>query len=140
MLETLESIPNKMYIIYDGDCPFCSAYVRLIRIRESVGEVSLIDARQCSDDLLTTLQVEDLNLDEGMAVRIGDRLYFGAEAIHVLALLSTGSGIFNRVTSFVFQSPTVSRILYPLLRFGRNMTLRILGRSKIDSGEPFSDK
>ena len=32
-------------IIYDGDCVFCSHYVRFVRLRETVGPVALIDAR-----------------------------------------------------------------------------------------------
>ena len=31
--------------IYDGDCPFCSKYVRLIQLKNTVGDVELINAR-----------------------------------------------------------------------------------------------
>jgi len=34
-----------MKIIYDGHCPFCHEYVRLVRIRKVVGSVELIDLR-----------------------------------------------------------------------------------------------
>ena len=33
------------WIIYDGQCPFCSRYVRLVRLRDSLGQVELVDAR-----------------------------------------------------------------------------------------------
>ena len=32
------------YLIYDGNCPFCSNYVRFTRLRENIGSVDLIDA------------------------------------------------------------------------------------------------
>ena len=32
-------------IVYDGDCPFCSRYVKLVRLREALGSVDLVNAR-----------------------------------------------------------------------------------------------
>lgn len=51
--------------------------------------------------------------------------------MNLLALLSTPSSTFNRVNGLIFRSPTASRILYPVLRAGRNATLRLLGRRRI---------
>ncbi|CAN0407117.1 unnamed protein product, partial [Scytosiphon promiscuus] len=36
-------------IVYDGECPFCSQYVKMLRIHESVGTVRLIDARSSDE-------------------------------------------------------------------------------------------
>jgi hypothetical protein len=58
-----------------------------------------------------------------MVVKVGDDLYYGADAIHILALMSTKSGMFNRITAWVFQSSKVSSMLYPVLRDGRNFAL-----------------
>ena len=33
------------WLVYDGDCPFCSRYVQLLRIREAVGPLRLVNAR-----------------------------------------------------------------------------------------------
>jgi len=33
------------WIVYDGDCPFCSRYVRLVRLRDAIGPVALVNAR-----------------------------------------------------------------------------------------------
>ena len=46
-------------------------------------------------------------------------------------LMSTGAGPFNAVMARVFASPRVSRALYPVLRTGRNLTLRLMGRRRI---------
>jgi len=32
-----------LHIVYDGDCPFCSGYVALLRLREQY-DVRLVDA------------------------------------------------------------------------------------------------
>lgn len=34
----LDSLPDGLSIIYDGDCPFCAAYARLYVVRANVGE------------------------------------------------------------------------------------------------------
>ena len=51
------------------------------------------------------------------------RIYHGDACIHMLALLSTPSGAFNRINAAVFRSERASRLLYPILRSGRNATL-----------------
>jgi len=118
------------WIVYDGQCPFCSRYVALLRLRDSLGEVRLINARD-GGPVVEELERAGVDLDEGMVLKLDDRLYHGHDCIHVLALLSTPSGSFNRINAALFRSPRVARLLYPVLRTGRNAVLRLLGRSKI---------
>jgi predicted DCC family thiol-disulfide oxidoreductase YuxK len=118
------------WIVYDGQCPFCSRYVQLLRLRESLGAVRLIDARE-GGPIVEELQRAGVDLDEGMVLKLDDRLYHGHDCIHVLALLSTPSGLFNRINAAVFRSAPTARMLYPVLRAGRNAVLRLLGRGKI---------
>jgi predicted DCC family thiol-disulfide oxidoreductase YuxK len=117
------------WIIYDGQCPFCSRYVTLLRLRDTLGRVELVNARE-GGPVVDEIFAAGLDLDEGMVLKIGDRLYHGEECIHRLALLSSSSTLFNRINRAIFRSPTLSRLLYPLLRSGRNGVLRLLGRSK----------
>jgi predicted DCC family thiol-disulfide oxidoreductase YuxK len=119
-------------IVYDGDCPFCSRYVKLVRLREALGHVDLLNARE-GGALVDEVRRAGLDLDEGMVLKLGDRFYHGAACIHMLAVLSTSSGLFNRVTGTLFRSPATARWLYPLLRAGRNLTLALLGRRKMSS-------
>ncbi len=117
-------------IVYDGECPFCSRYVALLRLKAAFGDVQLVDAR--SDHPAVGRLVEaGIDLDEGMALIQGDRIYHGDDCIHRLALMSTPSTLFNRLNVAIFSSPTASRILYPFLRAGRNTALALLGRKKI---------
>lgn len=117
-------------IVYDGDCPFCSRYVAMVRLRDSVGPVRLLDARE-PDPIVTEFRREGYDLDEGMILKYGGRTYHGADCIMMLAMLSTPVGPFNRVNAAIFRSPTASRLLYPVLRTGRNAVLRLLGRTRI---------
>jgi predicted DCC family thiol-disulfide oxidoreductase YuxK len=36
---------DKMVIVYDGECPVCRKYVRLMGLRKAAGNVDLVNAR-----------------------------------------------------------------------------------------------
>ena len=116
-------------VVYDGECPFCSRYVAMLRLREAFGVVSLVNAR--SDEPAAREARALFDLDEGMAARIGGRWYHGAECMNILALASGPSSVLNRMTASIFASPRRAAFLYPFLRTGRNAILVLLGRSKI---------
>jgi predicted DCC family thiol-disulfide oxidoreductase YuxK len=118
-------------IVYDGECPLCSAYVRMLRLRRAAGPVTLVDARDAGHPLVSRVRAEGLDLDRGMVVALGGRLHHGDAALTALALLTTPVGLFNRLTAWVFRSPTRARVLYPPMVAGRNLVLRLLGRRKI---------
>lgn len=120
-------------IVYDGECPFCSAYVRMLRLREAAGPVRLVDARS-DDPAVAEMTAAGFDLDRGMAAKIGGALYYGDECMHALSLLTTPSGLFNRAMRAAFSRPRLARALYPPLVAGRNLTLRLLGRRKINAG------
>jgi len=115
------------YLIYDGDCPFCSRYARLTRLRETLGELQLINARDGGSQVDEALAL-GLRLDEGMVLQVNGSHYHGADCIHRLSLMSSRSGVFNRLTYAIFKSERLSRVLYPVLRAGRNIVLKIIGR------------
>jgi predicted DCC family thiol-disulfide oxidoreductase YuxK len=117
--------------VYDGACPFCSRYVSLVRLREAVGPLELVDARR-GGPLVNEIRAAGLDLNQGMVLKMDGRLYGGAECIHRLALLSTRSDRFNRLTAAILSSPGAARLLYPLLRGGRNAALFLLGRSPLE--------
>lgn len=118
------------YIVYDNECPFCSAYVRMMRLRDAIGPVELVDARS-GHEIVHKLRLLGYDLDEGMAYVDGDDISYGDECVHKLALMSTSSGLFNWVNALIFSNQTTSRLLYPILRLGRTVTLRLLGRRKM---------
>lgn len=118
------------YIVYDGDCPFCSQYVKFLRLREAIGPVTLVDARE-DHPAVRHAKARGVDLNQEMALILHGEVYSGADCIHRLALMSTGAGAFNAVMAKVFRSPRISRLLYPILRTGRNLTLRAMGRPQI---------
>ena len=117
-------------LIYDGECPFCSAYIKHVRLKEACGEVDLIDARTDAP-IVKQLIADGYDLDEGMVLVLDGQIFHGDECIHALALMTSPSSLFNRFNALVFSSRKLSAVLYPILRAGRNAALRVLGRSKI---------
>jgi predicted DCC family thiol-disulfide oxidoreductase YuxK len=122
--------PANALIVYDGACVFCQNYVRLARLKAAVGEVDLLDARS-GDPRVADFQRKGYDLDEGMLFVWKGRVHHGAEAVHVLAGLSSESGLFNRINGAVFSSRLASRALYPLLKLGRRLTLALRGKGPI---------
>jgi len=74
-----------------------------------------------------------LDIDQGMVLIFGEKLYYGSDAMHALSLISSRSGIFNRINYWIFKSKSVSSLLYPVLRIFRNLLLKILGKTKINN-------
>jgi predicted DCC family thiol-disulfide oxidoreductase YuxK len=119
-----------MLIIYDGDCPFCRAYTRLLRLQQAAGVICLLNARE-PDPRIHYYVTLGYDLNEGMLVVIEDRIYAGAEAMQVLAACSSRSDLFNRLHYAIFSRAALATRLYPALRLGRRLVLYLLGRSPI---------
>lgn len=118
------------WLLYDGECPFCSRYVIHVRLREAVGAIALANARE-HPALVEEVRRQGFDVDTGMVLKLNGAYYHGADCIHALALLTTRAGWFNRINSIVFRSKAISRLIYPVLRAGRNLTLRLLRRSRL---------
>lgn len=119
-------------LVYDKECPACNYYCNLARVRASVGNLVLVNARDDSP-VMREITAAGLDIDQGMVLKVGDKLYYGSDAIHALSLMSTRSGVFNRLSYFFFRSEKVSAVLYPVLRACRNLLLKILRKSKINN-------
>ncbi|MGF7148122.1 putative DCC family thiol-disulfide oxidoreductase YuxK [Sphingomonas zeicaulis] len=120
-------------IVYDGECPFCSAYVKMVRLREAAGPVRLVDARS-DDPLVDEMRRRGFDLDQGMGMRIGDDYVHGDAVMQRIAMMSSPSGALNRVHAWIFRDARRAKLLYPPLRACRNATLRLLGRKPIGAG------
>lgn len=123
---------EEILLVYDRECPACNSYCQVIRIRESVGDLRIVDARENSE-IMNEITSQGHDIDQGMVLKMGGQLYYGSDAMHALALIGSRSGILNRMNYWVFKSKTVSAILYPVLRFFRNLLLKILRKTKINN-------
>ncbi|MBT6794589.1 MAG: hypothetical protein HOA44_03820, partial [Methylococcales bacterium] len=62
---------QQLSLVYDKQCPACNYYCQLIRINETVGELTLIDARD-DDPIMKKITAQGLDIDQGMVLVIED--------------------------------------------------------------------
>ena len=129
---------DDIWLVYDGECPVCKTYCKYIRIRDAVGRLHLVDARQPSE-VLDEITAAGLDIDQGMVVKFNNTLYYGADAIQVLTLLSTRFGIFNRINYLFFSSKVGAKLFYPLGKAIRTLLLKVLGIKYIENLKHKSD-
>jgi len=136
MTTALSSTDNtnrpQILLVYDRECPVCNAYCQVVRIRESVGDLRIVNARD-SSEVMQEITDMGLDIDQGMVLKMGGQIYYGSDAIHALSLISSRSGAFNRLNYWIFKSKRGSQFLYPILRACRNLLLKILGKTKINN-------
>ncbi len=131
---------TEVLLVYDHQCPVCDAYCKRVQLQPPEGRLRLIDARE-PGTIRDEITRRGLDIDQGMVLRTADGLFYGAEAIHQLALLGTRSDPFNLLNYAVFHWRWASELGYPVLRFFRNMLLKLLGRTKINNlGKPHNEK
>ena len=125
---------EEILLVYDKECPACNSYCQIVRIRKSIGELKIINARE-STEILREITEMGLDIDQGMVLKMNNQIYYGSDAIHTLALISSRSGIFNRLNYWIFKSKIRAYFLYPILRSCRNLLLKALRKSKINNME-----
>ncbi len=109
-------------ILYDGACPFCSAYVRYTRLKARLGEVELIDARQ-APDLVAAYAADGYDIDDSFIVDDGRRVL-----VHGAAMAFIHGQLAPPWTGLPYLSdPRLLEAVYPALRGMRNGALRLLG-------------
>jgi predicted DCC family thiol-disulfide oxidoreductase YuxK len=123
-----------VWFVYDGDCPICRMAAQAFQIKKAVGHLHRVNARDDhTHPLLQEVREQGFNLDDGMVLKYQARSYHGQDALHMMALLGSGQGWFNRTNAFLFRSKTIARVCYPAMRAVRNTLLRLKGVSKIEN-------
>lgn len=125
-----DKFPNSSVIAYDGDCPVCKRYVSFIRLKKTIGAVSLFDLRQASQEEMQII-VKEYDVNKGMLFMYKNEIYFGDKAVNIMALLSTGAGFFNFLNKHLLSSKILAKLLYPILAFNRRLLLKIMRIGKL---------
>ena len=123
---------HEVELVYDRQCPICDYYCQRIDVDESAGKLVRIDAREDTQIMREITEI-GLDIDEGMVLKVDNTMFYGSDAIHQLALLSSRKGFVNRFAYFVFRSPELARRLCPLQAMCRNLLLKVLRRTRINN-------
>ncbi len=119
------------FLLYDGDCPVCSAYVAVARLRQLYPDLRIVSAR-AEPALVAELRAKGYEINEGMVLSLDSTIYFGADATRMIAMLGRASpSRWRRATLAFLGTAPWARPLYPWLNRGRLLLLRLLGRRPI---------
>lgn len=120
---------KKPTLVFDGECPFCVGYLRVLKLEETFPDLDLVDARSIPrHEAAEVAWGSGIDIDEGIVLFHNNDVYHGVDAIHQLANLRNSM---YGVNELLFASRRRSSFLYPILRAGRRLALRILRRGRL---------
>ena len=123
---------EKVWLVYDGECPICANVSKAYKIKKTLGSLQVLDARtEKNHPIMREINSLNLDLDQGMVIKFKNTHYHAVDALHVMALLGTNSGLFNRINSYIFRSKFLAKLCYPIFRSGRNFALWCKGVKQI---------
>jgi predicted DCC family thiol-disulfide oxidoreductase YuxK len=119
------------FLLYDGECPACSAYVAMSRLRQLYPGLRILDAR-AEPALVAELRRLGYEINTGMVLSLDGVIHFGADATRAIAVLGrAGPSRWRRTMLGAIGTAPWSRRLYPWLNRGRSALLRLLRRGPI---------
>jgi hypothetical protein len=115
------------FLLYDGECPVCSAYVAMARLRRLYPDLEVLNAR-AEPGLVAELRRQGYEINVGMVLNLDGVVHFGADATRTIACLGGASPSWWRRTglSLLAAAP------YRWLSLGRRALLALLRRRSID--------
>ncbi len=132
MIKPPAEAKGDVWYVYDGECPLCRMAATALRIRSAVGQLHLVNAREETlHPVIQEINAQGLDIDKGMVIKFGGRLYHGGDAMVMMALLGSRSGWFNRLNAILFPSPSFAKFFYPPIRGMRNLLLWLKGVEQI---------
>ena len=114
----------KNYLLYDKDCPFCRNYMKYQEMKENFSDIKILNARD-NMELVKELKMLNYNIDDGMILKIDDKIYFGDEVINFLAKNGKNKNFVSSLTNILFKSYFISKMLYPIFKYFRFLYFKI---------------
>ena len=114
------NINKKPFILYDGECPFCDNYIKLMNLKSIIPEIQILDAHN-HHDMVIHFRNNGLEINDGMILSLDGAVYYGSECVHALAMLTNNNTTFYKLNKVMFQNKQLARILYPILVYLRKL-------------------
>ena len=114
-------------LVYDGDCPFCSAFAQRTELKGGLPDLDIRDGRT-DHALRADLAKRGYRLANGAMLLEQDRVWHGSAAIAELHRRMQPSDALLQVLQGLFQQDDRARQIYPLLLLARRIALAARGR------------
>lgn len=117
---------QKLTLYYDKECPFCSKYANLLKLKKNF-EITLKDARENLSEI--SLICENLNINDGFIVLYKNDCFQGAKALAFLNSAIDKTTLFGKLHFFFCYDNLFSNLLYKFFFIWRKIILFILGKN-----------
>lgn len=114
---------QKLTLYYDKQCPFCSKYANLLKLKENF-EINLKDARENLDEI--SVLCKNLDINDGFIVIYKNDCFQGAKALEFLNRAVDKTTILGKLHFFFAYENIFSKFLYKTLFILRKIALFIL--------------
>ena len=114
---------QKLTLYYDKQCPFCTKYANLLKLKENF-EITLKDARENLDEI--SVLCKNLDINDGFIVIYKNDCFQGAKALEFLNRAVDKTTILGKLHFFFAYENNFSKFLYKTLFILRKIALFIL--------------
>ena len=119
---------DKTLFIYDGECPFCNHFAQLLELKSSIPSLEIIDGRK-NLEKLTQLYKQGYDLNKGAILINNGKIKHGADAINwICSELKEPNDSLLKIIRIIFSSNKRSKKVFPLLLWGRRISLTLKGK------------
>ena len=121
---------NKVTVIYDGECPFCTNFVMVANLRKSYEFLCLINARQTENETVKFVRSRGFDLNKGMVVMLADKVLYGSDAANFIAI-HCKEGLLGNIYRLLLRNKKLAKWIYPILTRLRRIFFRLVGKELI---------
>ena len=114
---------QKITLYYDKQCPFCSKYANLLKLKENF-EITLKDARQNLSEI--SFVCGKLDINDGFIVVYENHCFQGSKALAFLNSAVDKTTFLGKLHFFFAYENVFSKFLYKILFILRKVMLFIL--------------
>ena len=124
--ESSKILKQKLTLYYDKQCPFCSKYANLLKLKENF-HIILKDVRENQSEI--SLLCGNLDINDGFIVVYKDDCFQGAKALAFLNSAVDKTTLLGKLHFFFRYNNLFSNLLYKLFFILRKIILFILGKN-----------
>ena len=123
----MENTSDKNYLLYDGECPFCTSFSRFYEIKKALPNLEIISMRD-AERLRSLVLPQDLNFNYGMVLVLSDgRVLQGEPAFNLINGAVKKTSLRDHIVVGMNSIKSITRIVYPMLFRLRLMALKRKG-------------